>query len=179
VTLTGNNFEPGMTVSSGSKSPTPQSLTPTRFTLDVGPQSVGNKNVVVTPPTGKAKQHLRLRDAPARYLQPHARGRLLRRNLTVTVAGSGFAQGLSEAFGSDNPTPTKLTPTSFEVEVGPKSPGNANVDISYPSATQAFTNFEFVNAKKVFVTSTVQNGNRGGPGWGRRLVHRPSCSRRP
>ena len=48
VTVTGTNFEAGMSVVFGSESPTPVNVTPTSFDVTVGPQSIGPANVQVT-----------------------------------------------------------------------------------------------------------------------------------
>ncbi len=50
--------------------------------------------------------------------------------VVLTVLGSNFEPGMSVAFGSENPTPLNLTPTSFDVVVGPQSIGTANVQVT-------------------------------------------------
>ncbi len=41
----------------------------------------------------------------------------------VTVQGTNFLPGLSVQFGAQNPTPSNLTPTSFDVTLQPTTPG--------------------------------------------------------
>ena len=52
ITVLGSGFEPGLTVDFGTESPTPQALTPTQFTVQVGPQAFSTIDVRVTNPNG-------------------------------------------------------------------------------------------------------------------------------
>lgn len=49
---------------------------------------------------------------------------------TVTVSGGNFEPGLAVVFGSQSPTPQNLTPTSFQVSVGPQAAGAADVQVT-------------------------------------------------
>jgi IPT/TIG domain len=49
---------------------------------------------------------------------------------TVAFTGQNFLAPVSVSFGSQNPTPTNGTPTSFQVTVGPQAPGTANIVIT-------------------------------------------------
>jgi len=48
----------------------------------------------------------------------------------VTVTGHDFVAPVTVSFGSQNPTPASVTPTSFQVTVGPQTPGSANVFVT-------------------------------------------------
>lgn len=50
--------------------------------------------------------------------------------VNVTVTGTNFQPPLSVAFGSQTPTPTNVTPTSFQVTVGPQAPGAASIQVT-------------------------------------------------
>jgi hypothetical protein len=49
---------------------------------------------------------------------------------TVTVLGSNFEPGLAVVFGSQSPAPQNLTPTSFQVAVGPAPAGAVDVQVT-------------------------------------------------
>jgi len=165
VSVSGTNFEAAQSVAFGTETPTPQNVTPTSFDVVVGPQPVGTVNVVVTRANGEDAsasfdfaEHqpviasLSALDAPASSA------------VTVTVTGSGFKPGLSVSFGSESPVPQNLTPTSFQVTVGPQTPAQVTVTASYPSGNQATALFAFtaVPPRIVFVTSLNFDANLGG-----------------
>jgi hypothetical protein len=49
---------------------------------------------------------------------------------TVSVTGTSFEAGMSVDFGSETPAPANLTPTSFDVDVGPQDFGLADVQVT-------------------------------------------------
>jgi hypothetical protein len=49
---------------------------------------------------------------------------------TVTVSGANFEPGLAVVFGSQSPTPQSLTPSSFQVSVGPAPAGKVDVQVT-------------------------------------------------
>jgi hypothetical protein len=49
---------------------------------------------------------------------------------TVTVSGANFEPGLAVVFGSQSPTPQNLTPSSFQVSVGPAPAGAVDVQVT-------------------------------------------------
>ncbi|HVH20470.1 MAG TPA: DUF1554 domain-containing protein [Myxococcota bacterium] len=80
----------------------------------------------------------------------------------ITVQGSNFEPGMSVTFGTDNPVPTNVTPTSFQVVVvGPQPIGPASavvvtrVNGQSDSATYGFY------GRRVFLSDAVR-GNFGG-----------------
>ena len=167
VTVTGSNFEPGMTVAWGTESPMPQSVTSTSFDVSVGPQPEATINPVVTltngqSDTGPAFQFVAFSPVIA-SIDPSQT--FSTDPITVTVSGTGFASGLAVSFGSENPIPQNLTAESFDVTVGPQPPGIVNVTLSYPSGNQATSTFEWLDvaaSRTVFVTSTRHAGEFGG-----------------
>jgi hypothetical protein len=82
---------------------------------------------------------------------------------TVTVTGTNFDEpGLAVVFGSQTPTPTSVTPTSFDVSVGPQAFGTVPVVVSLGNGESDQTTYVFRRAKTAFVTSTTYDGNLGG-----------------
>ena len=164
VTIAGTGFEPGMAVTFGSESPTPQNVTATSLDVQVGPQAVGTASVALTRANGESATSSFdfVQNVPAigSLDPPEAPGAAM---LTVTIAGSGFAPGLEVSFGSENPAPQNLTPTSFDVMVGGQTPGFVAVEVSYPSGQSDSAEFLFTGESKVvFVTSQTYDSNLGG-----------------
>lgn len=165
VTVTGQGFESGLSVAFGSQNPTPTSVTETSFDVEVGPQAEGEASVVVTNPNAETDQaSFPFRVAAISGFDPPTAD--FDDTTTITVNGSGFAPGLQVSFGSEMPTVQNLTPTSFEVDVGPQAVGAATVTVSYPGGQAADqATFEFVDdtlVRRVFVTSTLTDGDLGG-----------------
>jgi hypothetical protein len=52
---------------------------------------------------------------------------------TVGVTGTNFQPGLSVVFGSETPAPTNVTPTGFQVQVGPQPVGPVDVSVTLPN----------------------------------------------
>ncbi len=61
----------------------------------------------------------------------------------VTVSGTSFVAGMTVAFGSQNPTPSNITPTSFDVTVGSQPEGDASVTVTLPNAESTSGSFPF------------------------------------
>jgi hypothetical protein len=82
---------------------------------------------------------------------------------TVTVTGTNFDEpGLAVVFGTQTPTPSNVTPTSFQVSVGPQAVGTASVVVSLGNGESVQTSYVFRRAVTAFVTSTTYDGNLGG-----------------
>ncbi len=78
---------------------------------------------------------------------------------TVTIQGSAFDEpGLSVSFGSESPGPTNVTPTSFDVVVGPQPAGFAPVMVSLGNGEATQEDFLFRRVVTAFVTSTSYPG---------------------
>lgn len=56
----------------------------------------------------------------------------------VTVTGSSFEPGLAVVFGAENPAPTNLSATSFEVTIGPAVPGPVDLQVTRLNGQQDF-----------------------------------------
>ncbi len=163
VQVNGTNFQPGLSVVFGSQSPSPTKLTPTSFDVDVGPQPPGSVAVDVTLPNGESDSSsftffinqpvITGFDPP--IADPDE-------TTTVEVQGQDFLPGLTVVFGSETPTPMNLTPTSFEVDVGPQAPGTVSVVVTLPNGRSDSAEFAFLDEKRVFVTSQLFEGNLGG-----------------
>ena len=67
---------------------------------------------------------------------------------TVSVQGSNFEPGLSVVFGSQSPSPTNVTATSFDVVVGPQIPVAVPVQVTLPNGSTglALDIFEFTGS---------------------------------
>lgn len=167
IHVQGTNFASGMAVVFGSETPTPTNLSPTSFDVLVGPQPEGTVDVSVTLPNGESDvipfDFFFLEPAiesfsPSRFDEGETG--------TVTVTGQNFISGMTVDFGSQSPTPTNLTATSFDVDVAAEPPGPVSVTVTLPNgkSTTDDTGFEVsVGAPRViFVTATQQDGNLGG-----------------
>ncbi len=62
---------------------------------------------------------------------------------TVTVNGANFEPGLTVVFGSETPTPTNLTSTSFDVQVGPQLSGSKTVHATISNGETGTGSFPF------------------------------------
>lgn len=147
VQILGKNFAAGLTVTFGSETPTPSNVTPNSIDVDVGPQSAGSPNVTVTNPNGEPHSSSAfsfflftpsitgVSPTSARSCVP----------TSVHVQGTDFEPGLAVTFGSQSPTPTNLTPTSFDVLVGPQAAGLVDVTVTNPNtaADTAMNTFGF------------------------------------
>jgi hypothetical protein len=164
ITILGTDFEPGMTVQFGVESPIPTNPTPTSMDVLVGPHPVGTASVTVTRTSnGEAasadfdfEQTLSITGFDPPWLIFDVGG-------TVTVQGAGFEAAMSVDFGTESPTPSNLTPTSFDVTLGPQPAGLANVTLTRDSnGESANTSFEFRDDRVVFFSGGAGDGNLGG-----------------
>jgi len=74
---------------------------------------------------------------------------------TVEVQGSGFEPGITVVFGTQTPTPTNVTGTSFDVLVGPQS-GAAAVTVTRPNGEFGSATFTFADGVH---STTAVNGS--------------------
>jgi len=172
VQVQGENFEPGTSVVFGSQSPAPQNLTPTSFDVDVGPQAEGTANVEVTLPNGESASatfDFFLVEPVISSVVPDSAA--FDEVVMVTVNGQDFLPGLTVVFLSHNPTPTNVTSTSFDAQVGPEPSGGADplvvpVVVTNPngkvSSPSSFVFTSFSGEPRVFLTSTRYTGDMGG-----------------
>ena len=127
ITVTGTNFEAGMSVSFGTDTPAPSNLTSTSFDIVISPQLPGSASVVVTrtnlETASTTYPFVYLTPAISSFDPPTSDGFT---SSPITVHGTDFEPGLTVTFGTDTPAVTNLTPTSFDVVVSPQLPGERN-----------------------------------------------------
>jgi len=162
LTVSGTSFQSGMTVQVGAETPTPTNITSTSFDVSLSAAPVGDSTVTITLPNGEIASTSYSRTASLAISGLDPPGNTADVTLTVTVTGTGFAPGLVvDAFGSETPAPMNLTPTSFQVQVGPQAAGVVPVEISIPNGETASSSFEFRGYRWVIVTSPT-GGSFGG-----------------
>lgn len=143
VTINGTNFTPDSVVAFGSLTPAITHFSPTAIDVEVGNQPEGDAIVTVTHPNGEVGAST----FPFFFVEPSivffqpavlAPGE----TGTVTIVGTDFVSGMTVQFGSQTPIPTNITPTSFDVTVGPfPVEGTETVSVTRPngkSDSQAF-----------------------------------------
>ena len=62
----------------------------------------------------------------------------------VSVFGTFFEPGMTVVFGSESPAPANLTPTSFDVIVGPQPVGTVSVQVTLANGEQDSSPYDFV-----------------------------------
>jgi hypothetical protein len=167
VQVSGDNFEPGIVVGFGSESPTPYAITANSFNVDVGPQTAGTVAVDVTLPNGETGSS----SFDFFYFDPAISSIFPTRadegaTTPVTITGQNFITGLVAQVGTQTPTPTNVTPTSFDLLVGPQPPGIVDVTVTLPNGRSV----TFVGAYEIsvgsprvmFASSETYDGNLGG-----------------
>lgn len=163
VTVQGTNFEAGMTVQFGSETPTPINLTATSFDVTVGPQTAGVATVELTLPDGgsdSAGFEFLLSPTISAMVPPSADPIT---SHTITVQGTGFEPGMTVSFGTQNPTPTNVSATSFDVVVGPQPEGDASVQVTRSDGGQSLVaTFRFKTEFIIFTTQSTTDGDIGG-----------------
>ncbi len=167
VTISGQNFQPGLSVQFGTQSPAPQSLTPTSFQVVVGPQTVGVASVTVTLPNGESRSSsfnfIAVTPSLA-SLDPQAVP--FDQVTTFSATGSNFAPGMTAQVGSQSLTAYDVTATSLKLDVGPQPIGSVLVQVIHPngavSNTLPFLFIDPATARRVFLTSIAYKGNLGG-----------------
>jgi len=133
VTVSGTNFEPGLSVAFGTQTPAPTNVTPTSFDVTVGPQPQGFPDVQVTLPNGESGTGSGLFEfAPftPTVVSATPSDAFATETVTVTVTGTNFEPGMTVDFGTESPTPANVTPTSFDVTVGPQPVGFATIVVT-------------------------------------------------
>lgn len=77
---------------------------------------------------------------------------------TVQVQGTGFEPGITVVFGSQTPTPTNVTPTQFDVLVGPQT-GTATVTVTRLNGELDTASFNFGEPPSTTHSATAIAGN--------------------
>ncbi len=83
---------------------------------------------------------------------------------TVEVGGTNFEPGLTVVFGSQAPTPMNVTPTPFDVDVGPQPEGSVAVSVMLPNAESVASTYDFfflVPSIDLFVPDQLDEGESG------------------
>jgi hypothetical protein len=83
---------------------------------------------------------------------------------TVEVQGTGFADPMTVSFGSQNPTATNVTPTTFDVEVGPQPQGTVSVSATHANGESDSSTYDFfflVPTITSFLPERFDNGEAG------------------
>ena len=134
VTVSGTNFDPGLSVVFGTQTPVPSNVTPTSFDVTVGPQAQGffpDVQVAATNgETATASGLFEFSGFTPSVLSTSPSSADFDATVNVTVTGTNFEPGMSVTFGTESPTPTNVTPTSFDVTVGPQPGGFADVTVT-------------------------------------------------
>jgi len=165
VQVQGTNFAPGLAVSFGTENPTPTNLTATSFDVMVGPQPEGIASVSVTLPNAENVQS----SFDFFFLEPTITGFSPTtadgfETTLVQVQGTNFAPGMAVSFGTENPTPTNLTATSFDVMVGPQPEGTASVSVTLPNAKNVQSSFDFFFLEPSIDTYSPERFDQGQAG---------------
>ncbi len=166
VQVFGANFEPGMAVQFGTESPTPGNVNPTYFQVSVGPQPEGTAQVTVTRTNGEsttADFDFFLLSPVISSMTPDEFDEGIGGTLTVT--GSNFHPGMTVQFGSQFPTPSSVTPNSFEITVTPEPPGNPALTVTLPNGNSDVDSSFVVHTgapRTIFISSLLHSGDFGG-----------------
>lgn len=162
VTVSGTNFESGLGVTFGSQSPIPTNVTSSSFDVLVGPQAEGLASVVVTNPNGENDTE----SFPFFFVVPAIANFAptsgpVSTTTRLTVNGSNFAPGLTATLGTEEIFPENVTPTHFEVDVGPW-PGSEVVPLRVENpngkAAPGVNNFWFFVAVPSISSISPQSG---------------------
>ncbi len=137
VTVSGTNFEPGMSVAFGTQNPTPTNVSGTSFDVTVGPQAQGFfPDVTVTRTNGESDTASGLFEFSGfmpTVLTATPALAFADETVNVSVTGTNFVPGITVTFGTENPVPSNITPTSFDVTVGPQPIGLASITVTRPN----------------------------------------------
>jgi hypothetical protein len=164
ILVEGTNFQPTMGVAFGTQNPPPQNVTPASFEVEVGGgQAEGSALVEVTLLNSETASS----SFPFFLISPVISGLspdFVNANspTPVTVTGSGFHSGVSVQIGSQSPTPTNVADTSFDVVVGPQTPGIVSVVVTNPNGKFDSTTYPIIDAGRAFLTQATSVGNAGG-----------------
>jgi hypothetical protein len=163
VVASGTGFDPAMTTAFGSENPTAQSVTPTSFEVDVGPATPASGASVTLPNGETAAAGFSIAELQPSITSFSPFEAEFTATTTVTIFGTNFFEGIAVSFGTENPTPTNITLTSMDVQVGPQPQSTASVTVSYPSGNFDTSSFDFHGTNRVvFVTNDTAAGHMSG-----------------
>jgi hypothetical protein len=165
VHVQGTGFDSGFGVAFGSQSPVPLNPTTTDFDVAVGPQTPGLVDITVTNPNFEADTAIDSFDffsvtPTITSFDPVIAdaGTLV----SLQVHGANFEPGISVTVGSENPTPTNVTSTSFEISVLLPEAELVDVTVTNFCGEQATANYNFGAFQRAFVSSVAYDSNLGG-----------------
>lgn len=166
VTLSGTTFDPGVNVAFGSENPTAYDITPTSLKVDVGPQPPGTVGVTVTHSNGESANatfDFFYFDPIVTAVDPFIVDEMTATTLTVT--GQNFVPGLTVQIGTQTPTPTNITPTSFDVLLAAEPPSTLDMTVTLPTGRDTTVTGAITVAvgapRTLFVTSGSYPGSFG------------------
>lgn len=166
VHIQGTGFEPGFSVSFGSQSPAPLNPTATDFDVTVGPQAPDMVDITVTNPNFEADTVVDGFNFFSRtptitgFNPPFAESGTL---TSFKVLGTNFDPGVSVTVGSETPTPTNVTTTSFDVTVLLPDSNTVEVTVTNICGEQAAVQYYDLTAfNEAFVSSVTYDSNLGG-----------------
>jgi hypothetical protein len=165
VHIQGTSFDPGLSVAFGSQTPIPMNLTETDFDVDVGPQVLGLVDITVTNPNSAADtvidgfDFFGVTPTITGFNPPlPALGTLA----TFQVQGANFDLGISVTVGSETPTPTNVTSTSFDVTALLPPTGQVVVTVTNICGEQHAAGYDVNVSRTAFVSSVTYDSNLGG-----------------
>jgi hypothetical protein len=165
VHIQGTGFEPGIGVAFGSQAPTPANPTTTDFDVDVGPQAPGLVDIAVTNPNLEVDTVVDVFDffsvtpAITGFDPPFGESGAV---ATFQVQGANFDPGISVTVGSETPTPTQVTSTSFDVTTSLPVAGFVEVTVTNMCGEQVTAGYDLSEVNIVFVSSVTYDSNLGG-----------------
>ncbi len=80
----------------------------------------------------------------------------------IEIQGTNFEAGMTVTVGAETPTPTNVTPTSFEVTVGPVTESTVPVTVTRVNGETTASSYYFRTERIIFVTGSSSGGNLGG-----------------
>ena len=164
VSVTGSNFQAGMTATFGTETPTLLNLTPTSFDADVGPSPVAS-GASVTLANGESDSASFELVSTVPSISGIAPGEVLDTATTrVTVTGENFVSGMTVTVGGVSTPVLSFSTTSFQLDVGPQTAGTVDVIVTLPDTQTASAplTFSALRIATAFVTSAQYLGNLGG-----------------
>lgn len=165
VHVQGMNFDPGLSVAFGSEAPALSNSTETDFDVTVGPQTPGLVDITVTKPNFEADTRIdgfdfftvtpTITGFDPGLSEPGA-------TVSIQIHGTDFDPGISVTVGSDTPTPTNVTPTSFEVTTTLPEASFVDVTVINICGEQVTAVYDLTEFNVAFVSSVAYDRNLGG-----------------
>ncbi len=165
VHVQGINFDPGLSVAFGSEAPALSNSTETDFDVTVGPQTPGLVDITVNNPNFEADTRIdgfnfftvtpTITSFVPGFSKPGA-------TVSIQIHGTDFDPGISVTVGSDTPTPTNVTPTTFEVTTTLPEASFVDVTVTNICGEQVTAVYDLGEFTVAFVSSVTYDSNLGG-----------------